>query len=681
MPFFKKETPVSRNQVFSALISEKNLQALHWEVVDDHIEIISQSQIQNYASEDDASRALDLCLQEFGPESEAVSQIFFHLDSAFSDYAGLRPEKASFIKKITRDLNLDAAGFTANVDALEQVYQSSPNSRPYHLIIEYIDYKVIWSLFNRGSLIHEKTITLSDAPESREETLSALAEMKQLIRGQVADNLEIWCVSGLLSSQELRAKDLILDEQLLTVYFGNETLLEKVVPPSAVALARENGWLPADIQTESLDEPSPSPSESLDEPLADETTILDEQNDDNTFTPSVRKKRFSLKSLPRWAIITAASLIVLIVGFIIFWVSLVSGATAEIIISPKTVRVQKTETIKIDPQARASDFDNLILAGDLTQESLTSSDTIATTGKKDIGEHASGKIEIKNKVIGEDKTFAKGVQLTAGSTKFVLEDEVFVPAASENDDRAEFGKATVTISALEPGTDGNLSAGTRLSITNYDTSRYEAEVIEGGLSGGSSETAAMVTESDQKKLSDSLQEQMIKDAPLLLNKKEDAELYYIILAKQATATKKAWSTPVGEVADELELELTLSVPIVSYSAADLAPLAAAILDQEVPSGYVLSVDKPQLMSNADDEQKRGGEVSLKVDIESIAIAQPELSSLADDITNLDTIRALSKIRAIEGVNQVEITYSSVWYERLINKLPKPAKINITISTI
>lgn len=706
---FGQKKPLPRDQrVFSVLLSEKTIQTLFWEVVADHLEIISQSELKFFFNEADAVIKFDECLQELGPESEVVTQVLFHLDSSFNDETGkILTEKENFIHQLAETLDLRSIGYASNAEALVQVLENTDNSAKYQLIVDISNQESNWLLYS-----DEKNLVNLKIPHSHNSATDfGNAWMKIQTAIQTAGDTSdvplqiIFSSSSLLQTDLLAKKEFFPAKKQAIEIIGAEEILAKVVPPSAVAFARASGWLPGG---ESLPQKTSSDSSASANEMAS-LSCSPEKNqkqlhkkinsgidsaDDWTKHPqkiaedqvlvsqkdASAEQQIKKQNQKRWIFLAIFG--GLIVAFLIFLLIVKLTSTVSLMIKPAQQSISKDVVITIDPTATALNYEKIILPGNSATQDFSGKDSASATGKKEVGDPAKGKIDLLNKKVGEEKKFSKGTILTADGMNFVLDSDVTLAGASQNGDTIKISRTNTAVTAVNPGEGGNLNQGTKFKIGDYNTNEFEGEATE-NFSGGTSEKVAVVTEQDQTNLATELAKSLIQEAETTLASQQIDGQRFIALPAAAKLIKKEFSADIDEETDELTLTGTLSMPYLSYQVSDLQSLGESILSAELPASYSFNNSTPNLLSSADSTENltAKSKVELQANISNTATADLDPTSWAEEIAGLEISRASSVLKAKTGVGKIEIIYHNPLYQLLFKKnLPHQSQlIKITVT--
>ena len=138
----------------------------------------------------------------------------------------------------------------------------------------------------------------------------------------------------------------------------------------------------------------------------------------------------------------------------------------------------------------------------------------------------------------------------------------------------------------------------------------------------------MVSADDKAELLSDLREEIVEE----INKEfaeESGHGTYILPSKAVVDETAKFDAEVETEAEDLTLNLEVTVEAVTYSGEDLKPVAEEILSKEVPDNYQLIDAEPQILSSPSetdlDKLESGAVVSIEANISSYAL--PELTQL------------------------------------------------------
>lgn len=358
----------------------------------------------------------------------------------------------------------------------------------------------------------------------------------------------------------------------------------------------------------------------------------------------------------------------------------VLGSTT-VTITPKSMMVSKDIEITLDTKASETDVEKLIIkAGTITKTGSTEN-TIQTTGIKIIGEKAKGKVAVYNKTDAV-KTLSKGTVLKKGTLEFELDQDISIASASSSQGTTVHGKTETTVTSKAIGAEANLTDETELTIVPFDTSTYNAFVLDDGLTGGSSREVRVVSQKDLDELLADSKEELIKT----LNEELQAESgsgTYVLPTKSVVSQKATYDAKVEGEAEKVTLKLDMTVEALTYTGSELKPLAQKILESELPENYRLVDEDPQILSSPSqsdlDSLEAGEVIKVAANISSQAVAQLSTDALKEEIKGKSLVEAQELLTSKPEVAQAELTASPSFLRAFIKSVARSLdKITISI---
>lgn len=419
--------------------------------------------------------------------------------------------------------------------------------------------------------------------------------------------------------------------------------------------------------------------------------------EDTLIKKSPKKSRRRLKKINfssffgwwQWLIIF--SLVAL--GGIYFLISYLNKVIITLTPQDKFLSTEKKITINVD--AENPDWENLILPGKVAEEEINKSGKIETTGTSQVGEKAQGEIVIINKDKNNSKNFDKGTKITCNNIQFTLDKNTLASAASveKNDDgeKISYSKVESTMTAVEIGSDGNISNDIKCTISNYETNKYEV-VTTSNFSGGASQEVKVVTKEDRNQLLTNVQEEILQQAADFFKaKSQNGEFYEF--SGNFEIIESNFDHEIGNQTEELNLDLTLKVKAIVYNGKDLKELAVNVLQKDLPEGYQLvegdpgftsyvikdSTESANLKEN-EEEQEMTNLIYLKANISQNAQANLDFEIIKSQITGLSLLKAEEIIKTNKDVKFYQIEFKPL-LAKFLGKIPKnKEKISIELKS-
>jgi len=215
-------------------------------------------------------------------------------------------------------------------------------------------------------------------------------------------------------------------------------------------------------------------------------------------------------------------------------------------------------------------------------------ETVSTSGKKDIGDKAKGSVVIHN-FDDKERTFAKGTILEASGIKFVLDSDIKVASSSlAADGSAKLpGKSNASITSQNIGSEGNLAKGNRFKIDDLPLNTYFA-INESNLTGGSKKEVRTVSSTDIKNLEKKVLDKTKKQA-----KAPSFSTQMVVLTdlSKIDIVDANYSKEVGEEGDKISLKAKIKITYYAYDKNLLIDSIIKDLKQDVKQGFVVKSNR------------------------------------------------------------------------------------------
>lgn len=374
----------------------------------------------------------------------------------------------------------------------------------------------------------------------------------------------------------------------------------------------------------------------------------------------------------------------LILGLIFVAIGLLSyvytTATAVVTINFDKKPISKEAEIIIDSEIEESDPQNQTLSASTIEKTVSDKGSIPTTGVKIVGDKAKGSVIIFNKTTAVKK-FNAGSTLKIGDLAFTLDEEVQVASASveEKNGGAEtkYGQAKATVTAGDIGADFNQEKEVKMTVSNFGTDTYEATVDKEGITGGASREVRIVAQEDANALVAELRNALIAKANEELVKEAQSG-QYIVPTQNVTAQNPKFSFKVGDESDQLDLELEVTVSALTYTVEDLRPLVQHILGEEVPEGFELFDEDPQILTDNTPESTDSATVkkTLTASVSSFAVPKIDPESIKNEIGGQSIETASNTLKNRDSIAGIEVSFTPDWIKVIRKNIPNPDKVEI-----
>lgn len=353
---------------------------------------------------------------------------------------------------------------------------------------------------------------------------------------------------------------------------------------------------------------------------------------------------------------------ILLIGFLVWAIGFAPHAT--IVISAKTTAQELSVPVTIGP-AVTTDSDQAHLQSVEQQDKVVQTIEFDATGKKNVGEKATGTIKFTKASAG-DVYVASGTKLTSSSGKaFVTNAAVTVPGATLSFGCSGYlcpGSATIGATAEEGGESYNGASG---EVTGVPAGLSAA--LTGSTSGGTDRTASIVLQADVEKAKQQLAE---KNADAEKNKLADKfgkDFIIIDSSFKAKGGDPQSSPAIGQELPSGKAKLTLETTYV------LTGVAKSQLKEYLDSAFAKTLtdkDEQKVYDNGSSTIKfadfKQGDTEQAGTATMTATAQ--IGPKIDDAEIKELVKGKrygeieGDLKAIDGVSDIDVKLSPFWVQ-------------------
>lgn len=233
----------------------------------------------------------------------------------------------------------------------------------------------------------------------------------------------------------------------------------------------------------------------------------------------------------------------------------------------------------LDSAATSSDISSQTLAAQKLELAKDATYEITATGKKDIGNKATGTISVKNCDDVSTHVLSAGTGVSGGGKTFVTAQEVTIPAGTAGGGKVNCSSA-VDVSIAATGLGESFNVGPTSFAINGFSSLYQAT---GKTSGGTSKTVTVLSAQDitAAKAQAETQTASAKDD---IVKKAGSDLMVFPPTLQANLTSFNTSVPVDNEADKVTVTTKVTYSIFAANKSDVNKLFDEQLQNDVKGG-------------------------------------------------------------------------------------------------
>jgi len=627
------------------------------------------------------------------PETDKIEETIFGLSQEYVEGDGIKPEAKSQLKKLVEDLSLKPTGFVVISEALAYFLSSQSGMQESAIFVGVYPGEAQVSLMKIGNITEEKIVARTD--NICLDVKSVLSDFKQEVLPA-----KIVLYDGTTNLGEIKEEFLeyAWDKESNFLHFPKIEVLPAQTTLQAVVgaytqknLVEMDGDInkikPEDVGFSSENEPEEKLVEKQVETMESKRGVLSvkqasiQEGEQQSFRfPSLKMPSFSIK--PKLGLVS---------GFIILLILLMTGAVlaqlfyssaAELRIIVNTKPYEQELDFTLDPGVDKVDVDEKVVPGKTVTVTLKGEASADTKGTKLIGDPAVGKVTVYNKSTGS-KTFSKGETLIApNKIRYNLNEEVSVASASvkieSGSETKVYGKAQVSVVALDIGPDGNISGGTDLVFEDFASSEYSATTDE-DFSGGTSREVSVVGKDDVVALRKQIVDKLEKEAKSNIESNKDDKITIVDGTIENEILSEKLSEKIGEQAKSVSMSAEVEFTALGFNPEDIALLLKQDAETEFPEGYEMRSGFSR-QTILDKEINKNGSVDFKASFATTLVPDMDKSMLAQLVAGKKVSELENMLREQNNIGGFEVSFSKAFPFITPLRLPKADKLTVVIST-
>lgn len=275
----------------------------------------------------------------------------------------------------------------------------------------------------------------------------------------------------------------------------------------------------------------------------------------------------------------------LVLVLVFFLIIFIPQAKITLSVTPKTLELARE--ITIDPSIALSEPGNNKIKGNLVEIEVGGSEEGQATGKKEVGERATGEVTISNKTTSQ-RNLKKGSILSANNLKFTLDNDVNIASASDTGTSLIYGTLKVKVTASALGEESNLPSNASFTINDFSASQFLAK-NDVAFSGGSKKEVNVVSKKDQENLTKTLLDNLQKQASEQISNNTQGKEKIVDQALTSEILEKKFSKNIDEEASKFLLTLKVKFKTLSFGEEELKNLFSSQVN-EASGDFVVKQD-------------------------------------------------------------------------------------------
>lgn len=681
---------------WTIIIEPSWLQVGIWTIRNKAVQIVSTSPVRKWSDQEElvnvADEALTEAVKDFPEDAPEPEKTVFGLPPAWVSEGQVKKEYLEHIRQLCSNLSLKPTGFVVLPEAIAHTMKIEDDAPLTGIIIGVHKSEIDVTMFKLGNLsgtvqVGRSVSVVDDIVEglARFHATEGLPSKFILYNGKDAELEEIrqelikadW---GSYSSDQVKILHTpqveIVDgkKKVQSVSLAGASELEnissiiteeeeKTHDPESLGFVIGKDIAETAVGTSSNEELDSEVHENLKEPDPQEDEAHHEDHNKSglpAHLPNVgamfsrvktsKKPSLKVNKLPSlgkgkgWLKI-AIPVVVLLAVLVGVWIT-VPRAEVTVYVAPQILEESTNVSFEVDRES--ADLGNRILPATTASVTVSGEKTGTATGAKTVGDKAKGTVTIQNGTSSEISLSANTVLVGPNGLKFSIDEAVDIPEAEST---TTPGKATVGITAEEIGSEYNLAAEETFTVGTFPKSEVDA-VVTGALTGGSSREITAVAQSDLDKLEEELLEELKNKGVDELQSKAGDNQRFISDAVQIEISDREPSNKVGDEASNVKLSIDAEVTGVVISEDSMNGLLGAMLNDKVPSGYILKQE--QVRIELSDVQEDDGLWTANMKVRANLIPMTDPDELTKKVRGKTPQAAREILNSIPGHSRVEV---------------------------
>jgi len=357
---------------------------------------------------------------------------------------------------------------------------------------------------------------------------------------------------------------------------------------------------------------------------------------------------------------------VVIISLLVLSYLIIPYAKASVVL--KTEDFSSDQQIAVDRQITELSIDKKAVPGVLLESQKETTKNFPSTGKKEIGEKAKGKVTVYNNFDSSAHKYSKGTKHTSQGKVFTADTDFTASAASISLVGGKVnvapGEVTVDVTASLPGDVYNLEAASTYTIENAP-----AQIFGKGtqMAGGLSKQVSVVEEVDLDKAAEDLRTSLISEAKSDVFKQAEAQ--GLTLAEGAVTSETLAvnnSKSVGEEAENFDVNLKIKVYGVGFKDKDVRDLAVRLAENSFSENkMIVGPEKADFHYEPIVTEDAAAGLNLKTSLTGKVGIRIASAAIQSSLRNKSKTEALKLLSEHEGVERASVT---LWPQQL-NRLP------------
>lgn len=388
-------------------------------------------------------------------------------------------------------------------------------------------------------------------------------------------------------------------------------------------------------------------------------------------SPKDKSKKVPNFNKFRVLLLAGIAALILLIGFG-YW-ALALAPKANVTLRTESNETTANASFAADTGADEINLEEEVLPARLEEEQRAVTEKSPSTGEKDNGTKASGRVTLRN-CTDNEVTVPAGTRVSSGNLTFITEKSAALDddELDSNGNCKNSGDHTRTVAVVAENNGDQYNVGPR----TYTVSGYSSVIASGGeMKGGTTKLVKVVTAEDveaaKKKITDR-QNEMVTQL-----KDELKDRGYIGIVDSFNAGEPTFTvTPeIGAEAPEVSVAGQITYSMLGVKEDDLKKIIEDQSKDEIDTSRQSIIDYG--FEEATYQVGDRGETTTQLSVETTLIVGPEINQdeLKGELAGKKRAEAEELLKDRPGVTEARIEFSPFW----VNKVPgKDAKVNFVI---
>ncbi len=688
IPFFKKKE--EKIYYFCLYITDTFLSGFVLDVRQGREVIVADKKRPLTAHFDKLLEDTDALISDLELQSKInLDKTIFFLHSTMIDPSShdIKEPYKGYIKKISQELELDPMGYIDVKEAIEDYIKNK--SIMNCLLVELNKSEIGLFTYKGGALIQsEYAVRTQDVAADIQSSLAShpgqqVTPSKLIIYGDLDNTKAVsaiaqynWDDKVFVQHPTIEAlKDIELHQALAHSFIkelGSEGVVTEDIPAEDEQAAQSFGFMMGEDVVSSGAE---KPDVHGERPTHEDAPVLAGKGMfsflDPVFAVFADFFKPSRKANPQKKILIASvSIIVMALGGFLAFEYFFHKVTLKVYVQSQNVEEEFELELPITESASAN---TASLVKHVTV--LDFQEDKSTTGSREIGEKAKGKVVIHN-FDNNERTIERGTEIKYKELIYTLDSNVKVASSSgvTSDGTKQSGKETVSVTASEIGEEYNVPGGTQFTIGSLAESLFLG-IADEAFSGGSKKKVNTVSKEDMDTLQASVEKKAEKQSSDVLSAKISKDELLISDLSEVTISDAVYSKELGEEADKVGIEAISDIEYYTIQKKSLVEELKKKLLEEQSKEYEL--DEKTILYSVEDVDSGKNEATIVVLTKANLYKKIDNNSLKSHVT-LKPVSGLTEVLKDRfPVEKVEVDSTTVPFLNLWSPLFSK---NITIET-